>query len=119
MIRLQLKQTHVSPGQIVRGDCHWQTNSDQDFQPATLKIGWRTEGRGDTEKMEILFQQIRLASFVPVPFECEIPLGAPLSYDGELIRIIWEVVLELRQGSFGEKEQDKVIIRVVSRLAKP
>jgi hypothetical protein len=119
MIRLQLKQTHVSPGQIVRGDCHWQTNSDKDFQSATLKIGWRTEGRGDTEKMELFSQQIRLASLVPVPFEYEIPLNAPLSYDGELIRIIWEIVLELKQGFFSGKEQDKVIIRVVSRLAKP
>jgi len=119
MIRLQLKQTQVCPGQIVRGDCYWQTNSDKDFQPATLKVGWRTEGRGDTEKMELFSQQIRLASLVPVPFEYEIPLSAPLSYDGQLIRIIWEVSVEFKQGILGQKEQDKAIIRVVSRLAKP
>ncbi len=119
MIRIQLKQTQVCPGQIVQGDCYWQTDSDKDFQPATLKIGWRTEGRGTQEKMELFSQQIRLASLVPVPFEYEIPLSAPLSYDGELIRIIWEVMVKSKQGFFAEKQQDKAIIRVVSRLAKP
>lgn len=118
MIRLQLKQTHVSLGQIVQGDCHWQTDSDKDFQLATLTIGWRTEGRGDTEKMELFSQSIRLASLVPVPFEYQLPLSAPLSYDGELIRIIWEVMVQTDQFLFGGEKEEK-LFRVVSRLAKP
>ena len=118
MIRIQLKQTQVSPGQMLRGDCYWQTNSDKDFQPATLKIGWRTEGRGNVDKDQFS-QKIKLASLISVPFDYEIPLNGPLSYDGQLIRIIWEVSVEFKQGILGQKEQDKAIIRVVSRLAKP
>jgi hypothetical protein len=117
MISIQLKQTQISPGQILRGDCYWQTNSDKEFQPATLKIGWRTEGRGNVDKDQFS-QKIKLASLVSVPFEYEIPLNGPLSYDGQLIRIIWEVVVEIDQFWFGHERAEQVF-RVVSRLAKP
>jgi len=117
MISIELKQTQVSPGQILRGDCYWQTNSDKEFQPATLKIGWRTEGRGNVDKDQFS-QKIKLASLVSVPFDYEIPLNGPLSYDGQLIRIIWEVAVEIDQFWFGGEKEEKVF-RVVSRLAKP
>lgn len=100
MISIQLKQNQLSPGQMLRGDCHWQTRSDKDFCPATLTIGWRTEGRGNVDKDQFC-QKIKLASLVSVPFKYEIPLNAPLSYDGQLIRIIWEVVVEMDQFWFG------------------
>ncbi len=117
MISIELKQNQVSPGQILRGDCYWQTNSDKEFQPATLKIGWRTEGRGSVDKDQFS-QKIKLASLVSVPFEYEIPLNGPLSYDGQLIRIIWEVVVQTDQFLFGGEKGEKVF-RVVSRLTKP
>jgi hypothetical protein len=117
MISIELKQTQISPGQMLRGDCYWQTNSDKEFQPATLKIGWRTEGRGNVDKDQFS-QKIKLASLVSVPFEYEIPLNGPLSYDGQLIRIIWEVVVQTDQFLFGREKGEKTF-RVVSRLAKP
>jgi hypothetical protein len=107
MISIQLKQNQVSPGQILQGDCYWQTNSDKDFQAATLTIGWRTEGRGNVDKDQFS-KKIKLASLVSVPFEYEIPLNAPLSYDGQLIRIIWEVVVELDQFWFGREKGEKL-----------
>jgi len=115
MITIKLKQDQISPGQILQGECSWQTNSDKDFQNATLTLGWRTEGRGNVDQ-EKFSQKIKLASLVPVPFECAIPPKAPLSYDGELIRIIWEIEVSFDKGLFAGKEQAKEMIRVVGSL---
>jgi len=117
MISIELKHNQLSPGQMLQGDCYWQTKSDKDFRAATLTIGWRTEGRGNVDKDQFS-QKIKLASLVSVPFEYEIPLNAPLSYDGQLIRIIWEVVIEMDEFWFGidpvgfEREKGEKVFRV-------
>lgn len=97
MIIIELNQEIFIPGQMLRGDCYWQAPEETRSQTAKLSIGWRTEGRGDVEH-DWYTQSIELIPQIAIPFEWEIPLKAPLSYDGELIRILWEVVVESKKG---------------------
>ena len=97
MITIELNQEIFIPGQILRGNCYWQAPEETRSQTAKLSIGWRTEGRGDVEH-DWSLQTLTLIPQMAVPFEWEIPLKAPPSYDGELIRILWEVVVVSRRG---------------------
>jgi hypothetical protein len=97
MITIELNQEIFIPGQMVRGECYWQAPEETRSQSAKLSIGWRTEGRGDVEH-NWYTQNLELIPQMAVPFEWEIPLKAPPSYDGELIRILWEVTVVSKQG---------------------
>jgi hypothetical protein len=97
MIILELNQEIFTPGQMLRGECYWQAPDETRSQTAKLFIGWRTEGRGDVEH-DWYTQSIELIPQMAIPFEWEIPLKAPPSYDGELIRILWEVTVVSKRG---------------------
>ncbi|MEB3229082.1 MAG: hypothetical protein VKJ27_11945 [Synechocystis sp.] len=92
MLTIELNQDSFFPGQMLRGECHWSAPPETRSCPAKLSLGWRTEGRGDVDH-DWYTQTMTLVPQMAVPFEWEIPAKAPLSYDGELIRILWEVVV--------------------------
>ena len=89
MINYQLNENIFRPGDLIRGSCQWLPSGDEAKQKATLTVGWRTEGRGDVDR-EFIYE----AEIYPhqlAQFHCKIPLNAYPSYDGQLLRIIWEV----------------------------
>ena len=94
MINIYLQKTELLPGDWLQGQCQWYPAQKERGKKAQLTIGWRTEGRGSVDK-EVLFKIQALAPEVSNPFRCQIPHNAPYSYDGELIRIIWEVRVEI------------------------
>jgi hypothetical protein len=97
MISIYLQENTVSPGQLLQGTCQWLPEGNEVNKKAHLKIGWRTEGRGNVDR-ETLYKK-DVVSQDAMPFQYQIPLKVPYSYDGELLRIIWEVTVEV-EGPF-------------------
>ncbi|MBJ7900079.1 MAG: hypothetical protein GC158_09200 [Cyanobacteria bacterium RI_101] len=112
MLRIALNETALSPGAYLEGTCQWLPDRDERNKKARLMVGWRTEGRGDVDKATIYEQEILADSLTA--FTCQIPLTGPYSYDGQLLRIIWEVTAEVA-GAFNlRKTHQTQVFRVVS-----
>lgn len=112
MLRISLRETALSPGAYLEGTCQWLPDPDEKNKKARLMVGWRTEGRGDVDRATIYEQEIFRDSVTP--FTCQIPLTGPYSYDGQLLRIIWEVTAEVA-GAFNlRKTHQTEGFRVIS-----
>jgi hypothetical protein len=89
MLNLTLKQSELRIGDRLTGYVQWTGN--QPAKEIKLMIQWRTEGRGSID-------EAKLHEMILPPeggrFSYQIPITASYSYDGQLIRIIWEVKLE-------------------------
>ena len=62
----------------------------------SVDVGWRTEGRGDPDSGVIQSAEFTRDDAPPLePWEMavdfEVPAAGPVSYDGKILRIIWEV----------------------------
>jgi len=100
MINITLEDNQVELGKILAGTFQISSqisNSKERYLPVVLTLGWYTEGRGDTNREKVSEQFLgSVPSHEAIPFEFQIPHYAPISYDGKLIRIIWEVTAEIR-----------------------
>lgn len=107
MIHYQLNQKTFILGDTLICHCHWQPSGKEAPKMAVLTFGWRTEGRGDIDR-HVLYQAM-LKPQATINFSCRIPDDAPPSYDGELLRIIWEVRVDLpSQGLIGSLGLSKI-----------
>jgi hypothetical protein len=93
MIHYELNGNSFTLGDTVSGTCQWSPSDDEKRKTAKLTIGWRTEGRGDVNRESIY--EIEILPNELTNFSCEIPLNVHPSYDGELLRIIWEVRVDV------------------------
>ena len=97
MIHLQVHQSRVHPGDVVRGGLQWQ--SDKAPKKLTVEMRWFTEGRGDVDSgragsLEWAPEQI--GGIPPaVDFQFTVPPHGPVSYAGQLIRVRWAVTARL------------------------
>lgn len=121
MITIQLDETTVSPGARVKGSAVW--TPDRQVSPRELRISaeWRTEGRGSTSSGkggELRFPAGPQGFMPPVqlPFELVLPPDGPLSYDGKLIRVIWELVVRVDL-PWASDEVARQTLQVVPRQA--
>ena len=118
MIHYQLNDSTFALGDTVQGSCQWfPSNNEEARKIAKLTVGWRTEGRGDVDQTALYEAELRPQQ--TVHFKCDIPFNAHPSYDGELLRIIWEVRVDFvstgLQNIFGlGKSQDARTFRVVA-----
>jgi hypothetical protein len=92
MIRIELVQERVRNGERVSGRAVWSSGGDP-AQTVEVVCGWRIEGK--VKRRETIIGRVEADAGghteVVLPFEFEIPLTGPLSYDGKLFRITWEV----------------------------
>jgi len=93
MISIHLKKNVIIAGQFLQGTCRWLPEANEAHKKAYLKIGWRTEGRGNVDQENLYKKDILPQDLLP--FQYQIPPKVPYSYDGELLRIIWEVTVEV------------------------
>lgn len=92
MIRLELEQEEILNGEHLCGQMQWSSDGKE---PRKLEVlcRWRVEGKGRKREEIVDFEiDVAPATQVTIPFDFEIPLLGPLSYDGKLFRIIWEIV---------------------------
>ena len=113
MINFYLYSDTLEVGSELKGSCIWTPDTQDKDKPLKLTIGWRTEGRGDVDK-EIL-HETELKASERTYFKCKIPIAGPISYDGQLLRIIWEIVVS-RSKWLGRKDiLETQVFRVVPR----
>jgi hypothetical protein len=96
MIHLTLDQHTVAAGHSLSGTLIYQQTSSRQHAPdrTTLELRWYTEGRGTCDRQTIhslTLNPEKLATGVPIPFTLKIPDEGPITYNGSLLRIIWEV----------------------------
>ena len=93
---IEFSQSEVATGARVKGNVKW-TSGGKPPQALVIVLAWRTEGPGETDSR--VLQQVRhelapaTAGSVTRSFDFEIPADGPVSYDGTLLRSLWEVAV--------------------------
>jgi hypothetical protein len=119
MIDLHLDVTQVTVGDEISGRFIWQPD-DPSKLPKSAQVGlvWLTEGRGTrdrqvVERLQIDPERLTQLQQRPFPFSLKMPLDAPLTYDGYLFRLMWELEVEIIfPGIFRPKETEVRAIQV-------
>jgi hypothetical protein len=94
------------------GSCTWIPDSKNKENSLTLTIAWRTEGRGSIDN-EIIYETELIQSETTY-FKCKIPVAGPISYNGKLLRIIWEIaVTQPKWLGLGKDTLKTQMIRVI------
>lgn len=91
MIRIVLLGASAQTGEGLKGTVTWRAESKA-ARKIEIVCRWRVEGKGRTR--EEVVARVEHADPPPeatIPFELEIPIWGPLTYDGKLLRITWEV----------------------------
>jgi hypothetical protein len=100
MIDIQLDHDAVTLGNTVRGRVSFTPSKEVKPRKIQVFLGWRTEGRGSTAKDTLVTGThesgpVSAGETVTVPFEFRIPDDVPVSFDGRLIRMIWEIGVQV------------------------
>lgn len=97
---IEIDNDVVEVGATVSGRIQrWPSDGDDNskkigkIQAVRVKVSWRTEGRGDRARATVGEITIPAAEFGQASgsFSVPIPPNSPISYDGSLIRVIWEL----------------------------
>lgn len=113
MINFYLNSDLLEVGSELTGSCIWTPDTQNKEKPLKLTIGYRTEGRGDVDKQMLFETELKLSE--RTYFRCKIPMAGPISYDGQLIRIIWKIAVT-RSKWFGRNDIVKnQVFRVIPR----
>lgn len=121
---IKLDTAVVRPGGVLKGTASWDEPAPGAARP-TLWLVWRSEIRpdqiprsGDILREDgdyrVVAQQTVEASGAPVRFEFAIPAEGPLTYEGKLLRVIWELLAGTQKGA-----SPKVVERVVFSVLGP
>lgn len=83
-------------GQEVSGVVTWDPRGVARARAFVITVGWRTEGRGDTDRATLTtfrqpFTQGPPTTVTTFPFRFWLPPTGPVTYHGRLLRIIWSV----------------------------
>lgn len=88
-MRIELDSPLVEVGESVAGTLHW--GPDAGTGPVRVGVGYRTEGRGTPVRSLVAAVDLTPSPDRTAAFELEIPSGGPISFDGRLIRVVWQV----------------------------
>lgn len=94
MIRVKLEKEEVLNGEPLRGQAEW-TSEGKEPRKIEVTCRWRIEGKGRrAEELVDLEIEANMAARqqITIPFEFVIPVLGPLTYDGKLFRVVWEIV---------------------------
>ena len=98
MISIMLDEDVVRIGDAVKGSVSW-TDDPRPPKAVSATLRWYTEGRGDQDRDEVdTVEQILdgpAAGMRTLVFSLRVPDDAPVNYDGMMIRVRWEVNVEL------------------------
>lgn len=99
VIQLSCDRHEVRCTEVVRVLLGW--HADRQPEAVRIELRWRTEGRGDRNSgVGAVHRHGPEQGPIPPQLEAalRVPGDGPVSYDGQMIRVIWEVraVLEMR-----------------------
>lgn len=121
MIQIVLTDDKVRNGERLKGNVTWRAEGSKQPRKIEVACRWRIEGRGK-EREEVVgsadMSDVGGRTEVSIPFEFDIPLYGPLSYDGKLLRIIWEVAADVDL-PMARDEHDVKVFTVLPRKWDP
>lgn len=119
MINIALDQEIIVAGDRISG--HLTCTQPTELKQAQIDLFWRTEGRGKAEEASIVTLPIdlkQLNACQPIPFSFTTPYEGPITYDGALLRIFWEIRATLvSPGLMSKKETFSQPFTVIVRQA--
>ena len=81
-----------------------------------LELRYFTEGRGSTnsEHLSSMVIEIDTSQNAIERFEIPVPENAPISYDGQLIRVLWEIkaTIDIARGSDYNRVKPVIVVPV-------
>jgi hypothetical protein len=92
-MRVELDRGWSECGDYVSGTASWDGPKTPRSVRVTLQ--YRTEGRGNTDKADVTEVQLHADNQGYQQFQLKVPSQGPVSFDGNLISLIWEVELRL------------------------
>lgn len=110
----------IEAGGVVTGRLIVRPDAAVKVQGSSVSLQWRTEGRGDKESRAVATVDLgALGELGPMqersfPFEFRVPEEGPMSYDGKLVRILWEVKAHL-DVPWAVDEREAFPVRVIAR----
>lgn len=94
MIEIRLEREEVTSGEEIRGEVGWNPPPGAKTPDAlVVKVGWAVEGRAEfslVARFEEKAAPSAPGALIRVPFAVSTE-GGPVSYDGELVRVVWRV----------------------------
>lgn len=94
MIRIEMRATEIRAGETLSGQAIWSSDKGKTPRKVAVTVQWVVAGKGAKYEHVVgdaVEEDIGSKSQVVVPFELEVPALGPLSYEGKLFRISWEV----------------------------
>lgn len=114
---LVLNEKLVASGDRLSGKLSYPTQTPP--KRVTVELLWRTEGRGTGDRKiidtcSIDPQQLTLG--LAIPFTVQTPYEGPITYNGALFRIIWEIkATVVLPGMLTKKEEQTQPVSIVCR----
>lgn len=110
---LRLDQERYQPGEDLIGVFQISGEPPEDYG-IELSVLWHTEGKGDEDLGVILFQEWSEGNQpfgfgTPQQFTVQLP-RAPLTYDGQLIKVRWLAKVRIRSRRGGEQLSDAAFV---------
>jgi hypothetical protein len=93
-------QNHFSPGGFLSCEYAIKLAADVALAVVESSVIWRAEGKGEEDIGVHFFERRNRATFGADAFDCKqklttvLPLS-PLSYDGKILKIVWQVRVRL------------------------
>ena len=116
-ISLFLNEEMVTAGDRLSGKLSYITQETP--KQVKVELCWYTEGRGTRDRKVIdtcSLDPEQLTFGVPVPFTVQTPHEGPITYNGSLLRIIWEVkAIVVFPGMLAKKEEQTQLVSVICR----
>lgn len=113
MINLDLNSESIEVGSELTGSCIWIPDTQEKNKSLKLTIGWRTEGRGNIDKETLYETEVNPS--LRAYFRCKIPMSGPISYDGQLLRIIWEIIVFCPGWFFQKNMVETQVLHIIPR----
>ena len=125
MIHIDLTADSLNNGEELRGQAHWQS-AGKEPRNILIRCRWRIEGKGCAHEHivdEYVEHEIGTRTEMAIPFHFKIPLEGPLSYEGKLFHIVWEIVVRVGPFAFvapwSSHEQETKLFTVKARRYDP
>lgn len=112
MIHVELTAATLALGDHAKGKVTWNAAGSKHPRKIEVTFRWRIEGKKNEESVIDVTTEERIESRseIVVPFDFEIPIDEPVSYDGKLFRIVWEVVARADMPFASDEAEAKVIV---------
>jgi hypothetical protein len=93
---LELDAAMAECGGAVTGRVHWSGN--RGGRPVAVVLRYRTQGRGDTDSAVVTRADLGAGESGQASFRLDVPLLGPVTYHGNVLRLLWEVAVQIPAG---------------------